>query len=183
MIGFGDFFLIGLNLVQIIQEYHVKERDRNVNDFYREFDEMRRDMEKIFSEQLKDFETKVPQDLVKEYETLDGRKFRESGPIVYGYSMNIGPDGIPRIREFGNVKSPTRQFFSEPAISAEREPFIDVSSSSMEIKIVADLPGVSKEKIRIDAYDEYVEIQSEDPWRKYHKTIEVPEHIDVEWKI
>jgi HSP20 family protein len=50
----------------------------------------------------------------------------------------------------------------------------------MEIKIVAELAGVSKEKIRIDAYDEYVEIQSEDPGRKYHKTIEVPEHIDVE---
>ena len=71
-------------------------RDRNINDFYREFDEMRRDMEKIFSEQLKDFETKVPQDLVKEYETSDGRKFREIGPIVYGYSMNLGPDGVPR---------------------------------------------------------------------------------------
>ena len=50
----------------------------------------------------------------------------------------------------------------------------------MEIKIGAELPGVSKGKIRIDAYDEYVEIQSEDPGRKYHKTIEVPEHIDVE---
>ena len=25
-----------------------------------------------------------------------------------------------------------------------------------------------------------MEIQSEDPARKYHKTIEVPEHIDVE---
>lgn len=46
------------------------------------------------------------------------------------------------------------------------------------MKIVAELPGVSKEKIRIDAYDEYVKIQ--DPERKYHKTIEVPEHIDVE---
>jgi len=45
---------------------------------------MRRDMEKIFSEQLKDFETKVPQDLVKEYETSDGRKLRN-----WAYSMAI----------------------------------------------------------------------------------------------
>ncbi|MGH9923950.1 MAG: hypothetical protein ACRD5B_01100 [Nitrososphaeraceae archaeon] len=26
------------------------------------------------------------------------------GPIVYGYSMTIRPDGRPRVREFGNVK-------------------------------------------------------------------------------
>jgi hypothetical protein len=26
--------------------------------------------------------------------------------IVYGYSMTIGPDGKPKVREFGNVKSP-----------------------------------------------------------------------------
>jgi len=58
--------------------------------------------------------------------------------------MNLGPDGVPRIREFGNVKSPTRQFFSDPAISAEREPLIYVSSSGMEIKIVAEIPGVKK---------------------------------------
>ena len=29
---------------------------------------------------------------------------RDIGPIVYGYSMTIGPDGKPRIKEFGNVK-------------------------------------------------------------------------------
>ena len=34
----------------------------------------------------------------------EGGKVREVGPIVYGYSMTIGPDGKPRIREFGNVK-------------------------------------------------------------------------------
>ena len=28
------------------------------------------------------------------------------GPFVYGYSMTIGPDGNPGVKEFGNVKSP-----------------------------------------------------------------------------
>jgi HSP20 family protein len=118
----------------------AKIRDRDVDDFYREFDEIRSDMERAFSEPLKNLETKLPQALVKEYKTSDGRKVREIGPIVYGYSMNIGHDGIPRIREFGNVKSPKREFFSEPAISSEREPLIDVSSTGREIKIVAELP-------------------------------------------
>lgn len=27
--------------------------------------------------------------------------------MVYGYSMTIGPDGRPNVREFGNVKRPS----------------------------------------------------------------------------
>lgn len=42
------------------------------------------------------------------------------------------------------------------------------------------MPGVSKEKIRINTYDKYVEIKSEDPNRKNYKTIEVPQDIDIE---
>src|SRR5215207_733458 len=78
----------------------------NFNDLFREFDEMRNEMERIFSETFKNIENRVPKDLVKEYETPEGGKVREVGPIVYGYSMTIGPDGKPNIREFGNVKSP-----------------------------------------------------------------------------
>ena len=152
------------------------------DDMFRDFDEMRKEMSRMFSDQFKNIEDKIPKDLVKEYETPEGGKVREVGPIVYGYSMTIGPDGKPKIREFGNVKSPFggRGFFEQPSLSAEREPLVDVSSTDKEVKIVAEMPGISKEKIRIDVYDNSVEIKSEDPTRKYHKTIEVPEDIDIE---
>jgi HSP20 family protein len=42
------------------------------------------------------------------------------------------------------------------------------------------MPGINKQNIRIDAYDNYVEIKNDDPNRKYHKTIKVPESIDIE---
>jgi HSP20 family protein len=135
----------------------------------------------MFSEQFKNIEEKVPKDLIKEYETPEGGKVREVGPIVYGYSMTIGPDGKPKIREFGNVKSfAGRGFFERPSLSAEREPLVDVSSTDKEIKVVAELPGVKKENIKINAYENTVEIISDDPQRKYHRTIEVPEDIDIE---
>ena len=63
-------------------------------------------MERRFQEQVRDIQTKAPKELVREYETSDGAKVREIGPIVYGYSATIGPDGKPIIREFGNIKSP-----------------------------------------------------------------------------
>ena len=52
-----------------------------------------------------DVSSSAPKDLVREYQTSDGAKVREVGPIVYGYSMTIGPDGKPHVREFGNVKA------------------------------------------------------------------------------
>ena len=161
-----------------------RRRGWNFEDMFKEFDEMRREMNKTFSEQFKNIEDKVPKDLIKEYQTPKGEKVREVGPIVYGYSMTIGPDGKPKVREFGNVKSPFmgtgRGFFEQPSISSEREPLIDVSSTDKEVKIVAEMPGISKENIRIDAYDNYVEIKSDDPNRRYHKTIEVPDEVDID---
>jgi HSP20 family protein len=157
----------------------------NVNDLFKEFDEMRNEMNRTFSEQFKNIENKVPKDLVKEYETPEGGKVREVGPIVYGYSMTIGPDGKPNIREFGNVKSSSigssrGLFEQQPSISSEREPLVDISSTAKEVKIVAEMPGIKKENIKINAYENSVEIISNDPQRKYHKVIDLPPEADIE---
>jgi HSP20 family protein len=155
----------------------------NFNDLFREFDEMRNEMERTFSEPFKNIENRVPKDLVKEYETPEGGKVREVGPIVYGYSMTIGPDGKPNIREFGNVKSTlagSGEFFQQPSISSEREPLVDISSTDKEVKIVVEMPGIKKENIKINAYENSVEIISDDPQRKYHKVIDLPPEADIE---
>jgi HSP20 family protein len=36
------------------------------------------------------------------------------------------------------------------------------------------MPGVSKDKIKINAYDNTVEVKSEDPQRKYNQNISIP---------
>jgi len=129
-----------------------------------------------------DIEKNVPKDLVKEYKTPEGGTVREVGPMVYGYSMTIGPDGKPRIREFGNVKRPSGVGFGgfRPQIAGEMEPMTDVVSTDKEVKVTVEMPGVIKDKIRIDAYDSTVEVKSEDPQRKYHKIIDLPLEADVE---
>ena len=154
----------------------------NFNILFREFDEMRNQMERTFSEPFKNIENRVPKELVKEYETPEGGKVREVGPIVYGYSMTIGPDGKPNIREFGNVKSPFagRGLFEQPSISSEREPLVDISSTDREVKVIVEMPGIKKENIKINAYENSVEIISDDPQRKYHKVIDLPPEADIE---
>ena len=154
-------------------------------DMFRGLEEMRREMERQFEEQFKNFESTVPKDLVREYQTPEGGKVREVGPIVYGYSMTIGPDGKPRVREFGNVRSPSSLrggggSFTRPLISSEREPLADVTTSNTEVKVIVEMPGVSKDKITINAYDNSVEIKSDDPQRKYHEVIDLPPEADIE---
>jgi HSP20 family protein len=38
----------------------------------------------------------------------------------------------------------------------------------------------TKENIKISAYDNSVEVKSEDPQRKYHRVIEIPPEADIE---
>ena len=149
-------------------------------DMFRGFDQMRREIEREFE----DIEKTVPKDLVREYNTPQGGKVREVGPLVFGYSMTVGPDGKPRVEEFGNVKPSRRSGFgsgiSRPEISGEMEPLADVTTTDKDIRIVLEMPGLSKDKIKVDAYENKVEVKSEDPQRKYHKIIEIPPETDIE---
>ena len=70
---------------------------------YADVDEMMKEMEREFMA-LTDIEDQLPKELVREKRAKDGSVTREIGPIVYGYSMTVGPDGKPVVREFGNVK-------------------------------------------------------------------------------
>jgi HSP20 family protein len=155
-------------------------------DMPRQLDEMRREMQRMFEEQFKDIQSKIPKELVREYETPQGGKVREVGPLVYGYSMTIGPDGKPKVREFGNIRSPFRlgatgiTSGAEPIITDEREPLADVITSDNEVKVVVEIPGVNKENIKINAYDNSLEIMTNDPQKKYHRVIDLPQEADIE---
>ncbi|HEY5631920.1 MAG TPA: archaeal heat shock protein Hsp20 [Nitrososphaeraceae archaeon] len=157
------------------------------DDTFAGFDQMRRQMEKMFEEQLEDVQAKAPKELVREYETPEGGKVREIGPIVYGYSATIGPDGKPRVAHFGNVKSlgssSDREWRITPAgpqITAEREPLVDMITSDKEVKVVVELPGVNKENIKVNSYDNSVEILANTSDRKYRRIVDLPPEADTQ---
>jgi HSP20 family protein len=152
----------------------------------RGFEDMRREMERGFEDAFKNMQVKAPKDLVKEYQTPGGGKVREYGPFIYGYSMTVGPDGKPKVREFGNVKSPfssSKQgsFFTRPLISSEREPLADIITTDNEVKVAVEMPGVSKENIKISIYDNSLEVTTiGTEERKYHEVIDLPLETDIE---
>jgi HSP20 family protein len=155
-------------------------------DIFNGFDEMRREIERGFENAFKNVQDQAPKDLVKEYQTPGGGKVREYGPFIYGYTMTVGPDGKPKVREFGNVKSPfssSKQgsFFTRPLISSEREPLADITTTDKEVKVAVEMPGVSKENINISIYDNSLEVTTTGTeQRKYHEVIDLPLETDIE---
>jgi HSP20 family protein len=157
----------------------------DMNKMFNGFDDIHREMNRMFNA-FDDISSNAPKDLVREYETSDGAKVREVGPIVYGYSMTIGPDGKPHVKEFGNVKTGKNiagQYLGiqKPQISSEREPLSDVTTTDKEVKVVLEMPGIKKEDIKINAYEQKVEIKTADSSaRKYHKVLNLPKSADIE---
>ncbi len=141
-----------------------------------DMDEMMKEMEKAFSAQFKELEKELPKNLIRESTAPDGSTKKEIGPIVYGYSVTIGPDGKPVVREFGNVRKGEGTPWK--AIQDAREPLIDVVRSDKEVRVIAELPGVSKEDIDVTINEKSLTITVDREDRRYHKELDLPGLVD-----
>ncbi len=110
--------------------------------------------------------------MVKELdEVFRSAELMEGRPVVRGFSIKIGPDGKPEIREFG----------SKPSIREEtehRKPLVDIIETDDEIQIIAEMPGVNKEDIDLTASETKLEIKAEGESRKYHEIVDLPDEVD-----
>jgi HSP20 family protein len=157
-------------------------------DWLREFNRMKDEMEHVFEETTQDIE-RIPKELVREYQTTAGEMAREIGPLVYGYSYTVGADGKPRFREFGNVRPSQRSLGGRrsglgappPMLTADREPMADVTTTDKEVKVTVEMPGITKQEIKVSAYEGVVEVSTiEKAKRKYHRIIDLPSETDIE---
>ena len=97
-----------------------------------------------------------------------------SGPFYYGYTMTVGPDGKPVVKEYGNVRPgllPT---------SESREPFVDTLVDEKEkiLKLVAEMPGVDKKDVKVVVNDKTISIDAEHGEKKYHVKVPIPHKVD-----
>lgn len=104
----------------------------------------------------------------------------EHGPFVYGFSMRLGPDGKPRIEEFGNTKPPKKLESKEGGQFgiSEREPLTDVIECDDSISITLEIPGVDKDEIELRVEEDKVSINVDTTSRKYFKEIPLKAKVD-----
>jgi len=146
--------------------------------FFEDFEEILKEMEELMGEGSREFPKALPKDLVRERVLPDGSKVKEWGPFVYGYSITVGPDGKPEVREFGNVKPRMELGKRRLDFTGEREPLVDVVETDGEIKVIVELPGVAKDDIRLQGTEDSLAVSVDTPQRKYHKVINLPVLVD-----
>jgi HSP20 family protein len=98
-----------------------------------------------------------------------------TSPFVFGFSMRAGPDGKPIIQRFGNPPM-DEGVESTPSL----EPLVDVVEENDEIIVVAELPGVESDEIKVRIKGTSITIHADNPERPYHKVIELPSKVQKE---
>ncbi len=146
-------------------------RRRRRRSFFDLFDEIIREMEEEMNRIMREFESESFR--IEPTELFRGGMAK---PYVYGIRITIGPDGKPVIEEFGNVK----RVQGKRMISEEREPLVDVFEHEDEITVVAEIPGVEKEKINLEITEDRRKliIRASNTNRKYYKEVELPAEVD-----
>lgn len=102
---------------------------------------------------------------------------KENKPIVMGFSMKIGPDGKPIVKEFGHM--PTEK--TKRRISNFREPLTDVREMKNNYIITLELPGVEKKDIDVSVKNEKLVISTKAP-NKFRKELFLEEIDDKKIK-
>src|SRR5919197_5585099 len=134
--------------------------------------------------------SRIFEDIDKEFaeaEEMLNRMFRtvhEMGPsdisnfpYYYGYQITTGPDGKPRVREFGNIRPSAKGLIEQTGV---RAPLIDIAIDEEQntLRVTAEIPGVNNEDIKVNISDKYVTIHAEKGDKKYHTDIPVDIELD-----
>ena len=154
----------------------VKEPDEHelmLREMERELDRVLPGLGRMFREIEKELERTMPE-MIRMME--GGAKATRRRPVCKGIHIVIGPDGVPRIKEFENIGEPAGNRVKKKDY---KEPLVDVFDRGEEIIITVELPGVQKENVNVGVEGKKVEILAKDegPFR-YRKVLTLKEYID-----
>ncbi len=94
---------------------------------------------------------------------------------VYGFSVRTLA-GKPIIETFGNIKETAKG----PVVEEVREPMVDVFDEENRILVIAELPGVSQEEIKVDIEGDILKLTASNKDRRYAKEVLLPSKVKAE---
>lgn len=133
-----------------------KRATRDFPDFFAEF-------EKEFA-RMQGMVNKMMEDAMKHAQSP-----QRGEPFVYGFSMRVGPDGVPHLQPFGSATKDV----PEVGLTEGREPLTDVIVGEKDVAITVELPGVEKQDVNLHVAEDAVTVKAE-KGRRYHKRIQLP---------
>jgi HSP20 family protein len=155
------------------------------NNLFKNFDPAKlinsKEFQKMFKEIFKQFANKLP----KEYQGLSpeeiAKELMKKGPIMYGFNLGFGPDGKPIMGSFGNIEK--EPISGETKVRKNREPLVEVNEEGDHIVVIAEMPGVNKEDIELNATNRSITISTQKivSGRSYFKEIDLPAAINKDY--
>ena len=148
------------------------------DDFKKSFDKFIKEFQKMLEGMFDQFdlENMDPEELMKKINWDNLPKFKtpfgddfQKNPFVMGFSVNVGPDGKPRIDRFGNKKAE-----EEGKVENIREPLVDILEDDKEITLICEVPGVEKDDIKLKTTSKNIEIKA---GTAYQKKLEFPSEV------
>lgn len=111
-----------------------------------------------------------------------GEELRKSGVVeskdkrvqgVYGFSIKLGmgEDGLT-VEPFGNVRKDEET--GKTVVDEIREPLVDIFEEDDHVLVVAEMPGISQEDVKLELADDILTITAEHGDKKYHKEVLLP---------
>ena len=112
-----------------------------------------------------------------------GEELRKSGEIksrdgkvrgVYGFSIKVGlgEDGGVKVEPFGNVRKDAKT--GTAVVEEVREPMVDVFEEEDHVLVLAEMPGVGEEDIKLELNEDVLSIVAEKGEMKYRKEVLLP---------
>ena len=102
-----------------------------------------------------------------EIHSKDGKKGFKG---VYGFSIKVGlgDEGV-KVEPFGNIRKDKES--GQPIVQEIIEPVVDIFEEGDHTLIVAEMPGIGAEDVRLDIKDDVLTIYAERKNKKYQKEV------------
>ena len=113
---------------------------------------------------------------IRKEDEIELSHLKEGMKGVFGFSIKTAVGGKPIVEPFGNIKKTPKG----PKVEEEREPITDVFDEKEEIKVYAEMPGVSQDDIKLDLREDILDISAQSGDRKYHKEVLLPTKVKPE---
>jgi HSP20 family protein len=98
---------------------------------------------------------------------------------IYGFTVKVGlGDEGPSLEPFGNIRRDINSGRTE--VQEVREPMVDVFEEDEYLLVLAELPGIGKEDVRVEVKDDVLTISAERGDKKYRKEVLLPRNISKE---
>ncbi|MFQ5969975.1 MAG: Hsp20/alpha crystallin family protein [Nitrososphaerales archaeon] len=110
-------------------------------------------------------------DVEHSFKELQNNSILESRPLMYGFTMSIGPDGEPVVRTFGDKQITT----------GCREPVYEqfVKNDTDELIVMIEMPGISRDEIQLNvSHSKLIVTTTPKAERRYKADIELKAQAD-----